>query len=596
MIWKSVVGKLWITILLLLSFVLFVLTMLLLEFFQNYHVDEIEKEVSQTASKVAIIMEEHEDIELALEIVGELVDEATHIVVFTGEGKTYFLPSNIDDHLPVDFFKQNEQLSGVIESRDMVQIEISAPGQIRGDRFSNMIVSGVPFVEPSGSQGVAYIYQSLEVMRETTEQTTKFILLAAGIAIILTTVFAFFLSTRITAPLLKMREAASEVARGNFGTKVPILTSDEIGELAIAFNKMGKQLKNNLSALKQEKEHLSSILSSMADGVITIDRDGSILITNPPAERFLKYWYYEEESNESSDKELPPKVRDLFQSAVLTEQEQTDEIYLQGRSWSFIVSPLYNQQSVRGAVAVVRDMTEERRMDKLRKDFIANVSHELRTPISMLQGYSEAIVDDIAGSEEEKKEIAKVIYDESLRMGRLVNDLLDLARVEAGHITLYHENVNMYPYLDRVLKKFHGVAKEKEISLGLEGVLENDQMVFDVDKIEQVFTNLIDNAIRHTPRGGSVKVISKLNERGWSVDIQDTGTGIPEEDLPFVFERFYKGDKSRTRGKSGTGLGLAIAKNIIEAHEGHISVHSKKGQGTTFSLFIPRKLEEHSIY
>lgn len=200
-----------------------------------------------------------------------------------------------------------------------------------------------------------------------------------------------------------MRQGAQDLAKGKFDTKIPILTQDEIGELAIAFNQMGRQLKFHITALNQEKEHLSNILSSMADGVITINIDGTILVTNPPAERFLQAWYYEQNMNVKEGHELPPEARELFQNTVSTEKEQMIEMTLQGRTWVSAMSPLYNQSHVRGAVAVLRDMTEERRLDKLRKDFIANVSHELRTPISMLQGYSEAIVDDIASSEEEKR-------------------------------------------------------------------------------------------------------------------------------------------------------------------------------------------------
>ena len=349
---------------------------------------------------------------------------------------------------------------------------------------------------------------------------------------------------------------------------------------------MGRQLKFHINALSQEKEQLSSILSSMADGVITFNRDGTILITNPPADRFLQHWYYEQ--SEEGEEAIPTTVRELLQSVVVTEMEQTDELSLQGRSYVVIVSPLYNNNTIRGAVAVVRDMTEERRLDKLRKDFIANVSHELRTPISMLQGYSEAIVDDIAGSEEEKKEIARIIYDESLRMGRLVNDLLDLARMEAGHITLNKDVIGVVPFTERVTNKFIGLAKEKKVSIYFESdVGLNKEISIDPDRIEQVLTNLIDNALRHTPTGGEVTVSLKEKKGGFLFHVRDTGSGIPEEDLPFVFERFYKADKARTRGKSGTGLGLAIAKNIIESHKGHIQVQSKVDQGTTFTFFLP---------
>ncbi|WP_170007513.1 ATP-binding protein [Bacillus fonticola] len=585
MIWRSVVGKLWLTILLLVSFVLFVLTILLLEFFQSYHVAEVEKDLTSTASKIAFILAQEDDFELGLEIAWEVVDDLTKVIVYTSKEQFFLSPEDENGHLPFSVILEDPELSKAITEGEVVKKQVVPVSGREGVRFDQYVVIGVPFVDSQGERGAVYIYQSLEVMRETIQSTTKSIFLSAGIAIVLTTIFAFFLSTRITAPLRKMKEAVSEISKGKFDTKVPKLTRDEIGDLATAFNKMGKQLHYNISALRQEKEHLSSLLSSMADGVITFNRDGSILLTNPPSERFLKYWYYEKTDEEL---DLPPKLQELFQSAVLTEREQVGELSLQGRAWTIIVSPLYNQRSIRGAVAVIRDMTEDRRLDKLRKDFIANVSHELRTPIAMLQGYSEAIVDGIAQSEEEQKEMAQIIYDESLRMGRLVNDLLDLARMEAGHITLVTDDIELYPFMEKIMKKFSGPSREKSIQLtwNLEGT--ETSAHFDPDKVEQVFTNLIDNALRHTPKNGRVHVTSKAIEQSFAVEVTDTGSGIREEDLPFVFERFYKGDKARKRG-TGTGLGLSIARNIVEAHNGHISVHSKWGQGTTFLFTLPRK-------
>lgn len=243
---------------------------------------------------------------------------------------------------------------------------------------------------------------------------------------------------------------------------------------------------------------------------------------------------------------------------------------------------------MRGAVAVVRDVTEERRHDKLRKDFIANVSHELRTPISMLQGYSEAIVDGVTSSDEERKEVAQIIYDESLRMGRLVNELLDLARMEAGFIDLNKETVEVDSYLERIVRKFANYQKEKLLRIELVGAEPQQIANFDPDRIEQVLTNLIHNAIRHTDANGTVQVRYEREANYDVFSVIDTGSGIPEEDLPYVFERFYKADKARTRQRGGTGLGLAIAKNIIEAHTGMITVQSKLGEGTTFRFLIPR--------
>ncbi|SFA98046.1 MULTISPECIES: ATP-binding protein [unclassified Bacillus (in: firmicutes)] len=586
---RSVVGKLWITILLLVSFILFILTVLLLQFFENNNNDETNKQLTETAMKIAHVLEKHEGAELpvGLEISWEIIDNVTKVVIIHDQDVYYSPNTNASNQLSVKQIKEDRELSKVLNEEKQVK-KIS---NLSEKETARHWIIGVPFGRGNDHTGAVFVYQSLEVMKVTTRSTTKFILLVAGVAIILTTIFAFFLSTRITAPLRKMREAAFEVARGKFDTKVPILTNDEIGELATAFNQMGKQLQFNMNALSQEKEQLASILSSMADGVITFNRDGTILISNPPAERFLQYWYYANGEMSDNPEAVPSKVMDLFQLAVSTEKEQVGEVSLHGRYWVVIVSPLYSSRFIRGAVAVVRDMTEERQLDALRKDFIANVSHELRTPISMMQGYSEAIVDGIAETDEEKREMAQVIYDESLRMGRLVNELLDLARMEAGHIALTKEEMDVPNYIHRIIRKFQGLARDNEITISAGVNKEEFQLSFDPDRIEQVLTNLIDNAIRHTPKDGHVNVIVKDLDKGTLFEVQDSGSGIPEEDVPFVFERFYKADKARTRGRAGTGLGLAIAKNIVDAHHGHITVQSKLGQGTTFSFFLPRKSE-----
>ncbi|WP_230129116.1 ATP-binding protein [Bacillus sp. CECT 9360] len=592
MFWRSVVGKLWITILLLVSFVLFILTVLLLEFFENFQINEVENELTKSGNRIVEILHQHADTSEALEIASQMIGEETSMLVIDGD-EVIFSTEQADSALTPGFLRGDEELDKVFSERKTIKKEMALPIENGTNQNIPAIVVGVP-LELKGKFDEIFLYRSLDAMEEARDSTTKFILLAAGVAIILTTIFAFFLSTRITAPLRKMREAAFEVARGKFDTKVPILTRDEIGELATAFNQMGKQLKFNLNALNQEKGHLASILSSMADGVITFNKDGTILEVNPPAERFLQSWYYEKGFTRETGDTVPSVLMNLFDQTEEMGREQVGGISLQGHDWVLIVSPLYSNNTIRGAVTIIRDMTEERKLDKLRKDFIANVSHELRTPISMLQGYSEAIIDDIAGNEEEKKEMAQVIYDESLRMGRLVNDLLDLGRMEAGHITLKFDLVELHPYLNRIAYKFYGLAKEKDIKIVTRMEDENISWEFDPDRVEQVLTNLIDNAVRHTPEGGTVEVIQRSEERhGLVVDVKDSGSGIPEEDLAFVFERFYKADKARTRGRSGTGLGLAIAKNIIDAHDGHITVNSLPGKGTTFTFILPRKMREN---
>ncbi|MBS3679686.1 HAMP domain-containing protein [Ornithinibacillus massiliensis] len=586
MFWRSVVGKLAVTILLLVSFVLFVLTIFLLEFFENFHIQEAEEALLQTATKVSVMVENHEDKSLIYETTERVKDPSSKVIILFSEGD-YWSSETDDIHLSSlrdDWLIEQSDVAGIKADDDNNNDEI----EVSDDEPGIMLVGKtVP-----NTDDVVLVYQSLAIVDRTKAETTKIILGAAAVAIILTTIFAFFLSTRITSPLIKMREAAFDLTRGEFNTKVPILTHDEIGELAMAFNHMGRQLKFHINALRQEKEQLSSIVNSMADGVITLSRSGEIIATNQPAERFIEDWYFEKSlQSDTESRKLPKELLDTLQQVIEGEKEVIEEITLQGRTWVMIMTPLYDQAYIRGAVAVIRDMTEERRLDKLRKDFIANVSHELRTPISMLQGYSEAIVDDIAETKEEKNELAQIIYEESLRLSRLVNELLDMASMEAGHLTLKKEKVDITPYIERIFRKFQGIAAENQIEMSLAKDIQEAQAYFDPDRIEQVFTNLIDNAIRHTSEGGFVKVSVSNDDIGLSVSVEDSGSGIPEEDLPFVFERFYKADKSRTRNKhvKGTGLGLSIAKNIVKSHKGTITVKSKLDIGTTFNFMIPKE-------
>lgn len=432
----------------------------------------------------------------------------------------------------------------------------------------------------------------------------------------LTTFLAFFLSTKITQPLLQLKRAADMITLGEYGTKVVIRSSDEIGQLALAFNHMGEKLEGTIRDLNYEKEHLASILGSMTDAVVTFRADGKIITCNPPGERMLETWEALMEpaggadggsgdgaapAGKMSAERIPAPLEEVFAAVVAEEKEVTTKLHVGSGVWSVVMSPLYTAGTLLGAVAVMRDITEEARVDKLRKDFVANVSHELRTPLSMLQGYSEALLDGIAATPEERSEMAQVIYDESLRMSRLVHDLLDLARLEAGRLELNEAETPLAPLLARVHRKFAALARDQGVMLVLKVSGAPESLVLeraDEDKLEQVLTNLLDNAIRHTPadKGIFLRVERIELESGAVVriEVEDQGDGIPPEDLPYVFERFYKADKSRKR-TTGTGLGLAIVKSLVDAHDGTIGVRSRFGQGTTFTVTLPAQRKSVAV-
>ncbi|WP_199623179.1 sensor histidine kinase [Paenibacillus alkalitolerans] len=431
------------------------------------------------------------------------------------------------------------------------------------------------------------------------------------IGFLLTTFFAFFLSTKITQPLLQLKRAADMITMGEYRTRVAVRSNDEIGELARAFNHMGEKLDGTIRDLNYEKEHLASILRSMTDAVITFDADGRIIICNPHGETIAEDWgrLLSDASTEAGaepavQRRIPEPLYDVFRTVVAEEKEVVTRLHVGNEVWSVVVDPLYTHGILRGAVAVLRDVTEEYRLEKLRKDFVANVSHELRTPLSMLQGYSEALLDDIASSAEERRELAQVIYEESLRMGRLVQDLLDLARMEAGRLEMNATETDLLPLVQRVHRKFSALSREQSVALRLEvpsveGALRLESA--DEDRLEQVLTNLLDNAFRHTPAGKEIVVRAQRTSNGGDeavrIEVEDQGYGIPPEDLPYIFERFYKADKARTRASStsGTGLGLAIVKNIVDAHGGTVSARSQIGHGTTFTVILPVHAKSVSV-
>lgn len=583
---NSIVGKLWITILLLVSFVLFIFTVLMLEFLDDYYSEQSKKSLEQTASIMESIIEK--DNSTSYTIIEDILNKDTNAFIVNEQKEILYSHQTGKNGKEItESILKNDAFLNIYTSNSQIIKEVILPSQTEKEKMESYVVLGYPLKSGNELHGAIFIYQNPNAIHTTSQQTTRIVFFSAIIAFVLTTFFAFFLSSRITSPLRKMREYAFELAKGKFDDQLPTTQGDEIGQLAVAFNQMGRQLKHHLEVINQEKEQLSSILTSMTDAVITFNRDRTILLSNPPADRLLQKWFYNKTSK--SESPIPEEINAMLIHVLEFEDKLDEDIEIDSSFYRITISPLKSSgQIVRGAIAVIRDMTEQRKLDKLRSDFIANVSHELRTPIAMLQGYSEAIIDDVVESEEERKEMIRIIYDESQRMGRLVTDLLDLARMESGYTTLYTEVVPITPVIERITQKFGQVAKEKHVHLYFHSSIPNDLTIsIDEDRIEQVLTNLIDNAIRHTPKNGSVSVNIDREVSYVKISVADTGEGIPHEDLPFVFERFYKADKARTRSKGGTGLGLAIAKNIVEAHKGNIRVDSKVGEGTTFTFYLP---------
>ncbi|WP_088809623.1 MULTISPECIES: ATP-binding protein [Listeria] len=593
-LWNSIVGKIWSTIILLLIGVLVICGFLVAVIYEKNNFNEIKAELDQDASKIIGVMHKNDAFITDNGIGSEsltLLDDTIGVII-SSDGESVYTRQSTDkiSNNSIERLTHNKKINEALAEKDeplemkydFKDKDMNYPVQLYVKKFQL----------DNGESGVLYIYKSFHDILSVTKQATRTLILAGLGAILITSFLSFVFSSRMAFPLREMKKIAVAVSRGNFDNRVPSYTHDEIGDLGLAFNNMAQQLKYNISALRQEKEQLSNILVGMADGVIKFNIDKTIILSNPPAEEFLHNWFF---SNENNEKVLiPKKLEEMLDEILRSRDEQVGEITFGDQTYVAILTLLYNGENVRSIVAVIRDMTEEKRLEKMKSDFVSNISHELRTPISMLQGYSEAIIDGVAQTDEEVREFAQIIYEESLRIGRLVNDMLDLARMEAGFTQLDRREMKIAPFISKVVSNFEVLAKENFVELKVE-VDDNDLVYyFDVDRLEQVLINLIMNAIRHTGREGYHGVVTVREHADYAngqllVIVSDNGSGIPEEDIPYLFERFYKADKARTRSKAGTGIGLAIVKNIVEAHNGNITVESTVGVGSSFIISLPLK-------
>jgi two-component system sensor histidine kinase ResE len=613
-IFKNIVAKLWMTIIALVAVVLLILGLFLFKYIDTSFPKANDQSTSlqQLATKVAAQALQHDDDSHFVPMMNDLLipQEAGLILLERNSDK-----KAIDLHIPL--FLRNEANLLIEQVFSKAELDAVFAGQTIEHRKAGYLFVAAPIVAKGKAammnNKILIIHQSEKSVERTQLYVKKLFALVSLIGFLLTTFFAFFLITKITKPLQQLKKAADLITHGEYGSRVPILSSDELGELAQTFNLMGERLEEMIKDLNYEKENLSSVLRSMADAVISFNVEGNVIFTNPHGEEIIANWSDIQWNTSESDptdgtdewstnatdgvmrsKQIPEPLQQIFANFVQDTKEITSKLHVLNSVWSIVIAPLYSRELVRGAVAVLRNVTEEHRLEKLRKDFVANVSHELRTPLSMLQGYSEALLDDIAASPEERTELAQVIYDESLRMGRLVKDLLDLARMETGHMELNFQAFQLNALLKRVHRKFSALCKEQGLQLVLECPDEDIILPHaDEDRLEQVLTNLLDNAIRHTSVGAQITMRMGLQQstddmQSVLIEIEDQGQGIHSQDLPFIFERFYKADKARTRGTTtGTGLGLAIVKNIVDSHHGTVQVISILGKGTTFSIILP---------
>lgn len=458
----------------------------------------------------------------------------------------------------------------------------------------DMMYYAIPLKEKDRVQGVLRISIPLDEANFINKNMFISLVVSSLIGIIIASIIAYRYLYYTTKPIKELTAAVKDIAGGNFSRRITILPKDEFGELGISFNEMAKQLQLSMETLKIQNIKLETILNSMPEGIIAVDTQKNIMLINPSAREI----FHIKEKEQIIGKNILENIRNhqfykVMNDILINQEREPIEIKIDASETKILrissapIRYISKYERIRGIILIIEDITQLRKLENVRRDFIANVSHELKTPITSIRGFVETLRSGEVQDENMQKRFLEIIDLESERLIRLVEDILTLSDLENNLELIQMEKIDVKETLNEIIAIMRQLASKKEITIR-SNIEENMNLLyFTKDKFKQMMINLIDNAIKYTPKGGKVEVNAYQNKNQLQIEIKDTGIGIPKEDIPRLFERFYRVDKARSRSAGGTGLGLAIVKHILQLMNGKIKVESELGKGTSFILFIP---------
>ena len=444
-------------------------------------------------------------------------------------------------------------------------------------------------IHRGGEDYIVYILDNKSTSNDLTDQMLVLIIEALIFGLVISILLSFLLSKTMVTPIQKLTEGAMRVAEGDFSRKIEVLSQDEIGVLTDTFNDMAGQLQDTLRQVENERNKLDTLFLHMTDGVVAFSREGRVIHSNPAAARMLRQAIGPDSTYESLFDGGASLAQVLDTEDHLEEERQVRERYLQ-----LLMAPFDRGRAGGGALVVLHDVTEQRKTEEMRREFVANVSHELRTPLTNIRSYAETLTENAGEMPPEmEKKFLGVILNESDRMTHIVQDLLTLSRFDSDRDAL---KLSLFPFAGAVKDIYNAVYMDAQkhdhtLTLDLEPGL--PQVLADRERVIQVMMNIVSNAIKYTPDGGNIAIrAGRERNRVWMV-VDDDGIGIPEEDRPRIFERFYRVDKARSRQSGGTGLGLSIAKEIVDRHRGRLAILDKDGPGLAVRLDLYIEGPEH---
>ncbi|MCF8565677.1 cell wall metabolism sensor histidine kinase WalK [Alicyclobacillus tolerans] len=443
----------------------------------------------------------------------------------------------------------------------------------------HLLVVAVPMNNQNHFLGIVEYVVPIQNTYTTVREVTTIFYTGSAVALMLTALLGIVLSRTITAPVLDVTRQARTMAAGDFSRRVAVHSDDEFGELGVAINDLTDKLEDAIAANLRERERLQAVIKYMGDGVIAYDAGFRPTFSNDAAIRLLP----------KGPEDLPGSARLLGLIPKPGQEPQHERSFLRMVKDALVhvhVTSIVDQGSLEGYVALLRDVTEQEKLNQSRRDFVANVSHELKTPLTSMKTYIEALQDEAGDDPETREQFLRVLEQETNRMVRLTRDLLQLSGLETKTDAYSETVIDVADWLEQTVRRFQLQAQAQSLSMKLD-CPKTARIKGDRDLLDRVIDNLLSNALKYTAAGGSIEIATRVRRETVEIRVSDTGIGIPKDDLPHVFERFYRVDKGRSRQRGGSGLGLALAREITERHGGTISMASELNKGTVVTVTLP---------
>ena len=454
----------------------------------------------------------------------------------------------------------------------------------------DMLYVALPIKENKEIAGIVRLALPLESVEKTLSDIRKTVLFGLIFALVLAFVLGSLVASRTINSINRMIQVSRKFSEGDFSRRIIHRSKDEIGELAETLNKMAQDIEDKIREIETQNQKLATTFNSMIEGVIVVDKAGRVVSVNPTVEKIFGISRKDVEGKIFLEAVRNNDIAEIINALLKNGKPISAEIalvYPVHRIFEVNAAPIFDNDGINGCLLVIHDITEIRMLETVRRDFVANVSHELKTPLTSIKGFVETLLEGALEDKENNRSFLKIIQDHAERLNKLIDDLLSLSHLESKEITLNKRTFNLRQQLEEVILGFKSQLKKKDIEVANDlpaGISANA----DKDRIEQVFTNLIDNAIKFNKEKGSIRIYTQEINGKVKVFVEDLGIGIPAKDIPRIFERFYRVDKARSRELGGTGLGLSIVKHIVELHGGSVGVESTEGLGSKFWFTIPK--------